>query len=657
MLGRLSIRQKIITGFVLLFGVFAIVMSQVLIQNLKTLNQHNKLALLNTVFSSVQQSFDAQASNTAALAQSLAANSTIQQTLSQDDKNALLQHIDPIYKRLKEQHSALQIHFYDQHSKPLLQLHDSQQYASNTPRTQNRGMRVIKGIEQRGTTASIIGVSPIYAQDQFIGSIEIRQPLDQSTLLSLRDRFSVELSLSLKSQGRLSEQASTSHPTLTGQQLDAIFRNGRAHAEVVDSGAQTLLTLTDVLRDFNNQPIGLISLAKIPEKSSSKLTRLWTDMLVVSALAIVLAIFMGFSISRSITRQLGAEPSQLREAADRVTAGYLDGARAGIPTQGVLSTLQTMTSRLRGTVSRVKTSSQNIESLASQLSSESAALTERSELQAKALQATASSMHEITITVRQNATNTRSANEMANQVRNEAQEGEKIVSEVTTAMDEISKSSQKATDIIEAIDEIAFQTNLLALNAAVEAARAGESGKGFAVVATEVRNLAQRSGEAAHDIKVLIEENIGRVKSGAKLVDSAGQSLSDISGSVDGLSKLMESIAEATTEQSRGVGLINDSIVEIDQTTAENAELANSSSKAASQLGHEAERLIQVMDYFHTEASRNQATPWAPPQTDTLTSSDVESYDRSATLPMHSSINETPSHGSSKNQMDNWGRF
>ncbi len=257
---------------------------------------------------------------------------------------------------------------------------------------------------------------------------------------------------------------------------------------------------------------------------------------------------------------------------------------------------------LRSTLTAITGASRSIVDASVKISSGSSDLAERAEDQASALEETAATMEEMSATVRSNAENAVQATTLANEARNRAEQGGDVVGEAVEAMTRIETSSTKISDIITVIDGIAFQTNLLALNAAVEAARAGESGKGFAVVAAEVRTLAQRAGEAARDIKDLIEESSSHVSDGVRLVEAAGSALSGILESIGAVSETITSISAASTEQSSGVEEVTKAVTRMDEITQQNAALASESAAQARGMSGEAEALMEVVNRFKTEA-------------------------------------------------------
>jgi methyl-accepting chemotaxis protein len=216
-------------------------------------------------------------------------------------------------------------------------------------------------------------------------------------------------------------------------------------------------------------------------------------------------------------------------------------------------------------------------------------------------------MEQLTGTVKQSADSARQANQLASSAAEVAARGGVVVSQVVATMEDINASSKKIADIIGVIDGIAFQTNILALNAAVEAARAGEQGRGFAVVASEVRSLAQRSAEAAKEIKGLIGASVEKVEGGSRLVADAGQTMKEIVGSVQRVSDIIGEITAAASEQSEGIGQVNGAVTQLDQMTQQNAALVEESAAAAESLKEQAVRLAEVVDTFRLEGHAHSA--------------------------------------------------
>ena len=281
---------------------------------------------------------------------------------------------------------------------------------------------------------------------------------------------------------------------------------------------------------------------------------------------------------------------------------------AHLPVQGrdelaeLLRSLEAMQDSLRTLVGQVRSSSDSIGTASTEIASGNHDLSSRTEQTASNLQQTASAMEQLTATVRNSADSARQANQLAASAAEVAQRGGSVVSQVVSTMDEINASSRKISDIIGTIDGIAFQTNILALNAAVEAARAGEQGRGFAVVAAEVRTPAQRSAEAAREIKALIGASVEKVDTGSKLVADAGSTMGEIVASVQRVTDIIGEITAAASEQSDGIGQVHTAVTQLDQMTQQNAALVEQSAAAAESLKDQAQRLNQIVGTFRVEA-------------------------------------------------------
>jgi methyl-accepting chemotaxis protein len=290
-----------------------------------------------------------------------------------------------------------------------------------------------------------------------------------------------------------------------------------------------------------------------------------------------------------------------------------------IPTEGKTGDLEALcrgvNSLLDSTadlVKRVKSAAGEVHQGAEEISKGNTNLSQRTEEQASSLEETASSMEEMTSTVKQTADNAGQANQLAIAARQQAEKGGSVVGAAVRAMSGINEASRKIADIIGVIDEIAFQTNLLALNAAVEAARAGEQGRGFAVVATEVRNLAGRSATAAKEIKALIQDSVAKVDEGSKLVDESGKTLDEIVSSVKKVTDIVAEIAAASREQSSGIEQVNKAVMQMDQTTQQNAALVEEAAAASQAIVEQAVALSGMISFYNVGDAVSAAKVSAP---------------------------------------------
>jgi methyl-accepting chemotaxis protein len=277
----------------------------------------------------------------------------------------------------------------------------------------------------------------------------------------------------------------------------------------------------------------------------------------------------------------------------------------------ILLAMRKMRDDLAHAVGSIRETAGEVGTAAQQIAQGNQQLSSRTEEQASSLEETAASMEELAGTVKQNSENARQANELATNASRRAEQGGTEVGVVVATMNDISRSANRIAEIISVIDGIAFQTNILALNAAVEAARAGEQGRGFAVVASEVRSLAQRSAQAAKEIKDLIGASVEQVGRGSKAVEKAGSTIGALVGDVKNVSELMHAIAEASHEQARGVEQVNRTVTEMDKVVQHNASAVQESVTAAEAMRAQAESLLRAVSAFRL--GEEEATPAPAP--------------------------------------------
>ena len=330
------------------------------------------------------------------------------------------------------------------------------------------------------------------------------------------------------------------------------------------------------------------------------------------AAGLLLGIFLAVALSRSVVGPLRQAAASTRRIADGdlseiiVVSGRDEAAE-------LLEGLKAMQANLSRVVAGVRSNAEGVATASAEIAQGNNDLSSRTEQQASALQQTAASMEELSSTVRQNADNAQQANQLAQGATTVAVQGGEVVARVVDTMKGINESSRRISDIISVIDGIAFQTNILALNAAVEAARAGEQGRGFAVVASEVRSLAQRSAEAAKQIKSLIGTSVERVEHGTTLVDQAGTTMQEVVTAIRRVTDLMGEISSASAEQSAGVAQVGEAVTQMDHATQQNAALVEESAAAASSLKSQADQMVEAVAVFRLSGSSSAAVHRAAP--------------------------------------------
>jgi methyl-accepting chemotaxis protein len=359
----------------------------------------------------------------------------------------------------------------------------------------------------------------------------------------------------------------------------------------------------------------LVAYQKDLMHDSAKSTDDKVDFAAIAVLvAAAVAVAVGAALALLITRSVVVPIGQAVAAAETVAAGDLRlrlDTRRKDETGQLLAALQKMNDALVAIVGSVRGNADNVATASGQIAQGNADLSQRTEEQASSLQQTAASMEELTATVNHNADTARQAAQLAGSAASVAENGGQVMGQVVSTMAQITDSSKRIADIIGTIDGIAFQTNILALNAAVEAARAGEQGRGFAVVAGEVRLLAQRSAEAAKEIKTLIGASVERVEAGNLLVGQAGRTVDEVVGQVKRVADLISEISAASGEQSKGINQVGEAVNQLDQVTQQNAALVEESAAAAESLQQQARQLAETVAAFKLDAAARPPAPAA----------------------------------------------
>ena len=473
---------------------------------------------------------------------------------------------------------------------PKVKLLDEMTELTNTQARQLRNMLILddkaeiaRSLEDVRSTRDRM-TRAMETLDPLLTIPEARRMLDESKALRAGYGTAVDRFLTLYAEGKMAEAKAVLVKDVRERQVEYFAK-------------------VEAMKEFQIKMIG-----KAIEDGQHQYVNARNLTLGLLAGMVVLAVLLGLAITRSITRPL----NEAVRLADAVAAGDLTvqvHAQGRDEVAALMSALQRMVAQLSQIVGHVRSGTDEIGTASTQIATGNQDLSSRTEEQASNLQQTAASMEQLTASVQSNANASKQANQLAASASEVAVRGGQVVGQVVETMGQIEASSKRIAEIITVIDGIAFQTNILALNAAVEAARAGDQGRGFAVVAGEVRSLAQRSAQAAREIKSLIVDSVERVNAGSTQVREAGETMDAIVAQVKRVTDLIGEINSSTLEQSSGITQVNDAVTQLDQVTQQNAALVEESAAAADSLRQQAQQLAQAVAVFRiaTDAAHGVA--------------------------------------------------
>ncbi|MGG6135263.1 methyl-accepting chemotaxis protein [Pantoea allii] len=439
--------------------------------------------------------------------------------------------------------------------------------------------------------------------------LAISQLRDQLQLLRYDPANAAALDVQLQQQSNAIQSSITALlpqlPPEAQTQLNALWSatlDVKQLSERYAAGFRALNVAESAVKADGDKSSAIIK--NILQQMKSQNSSLTNGAINLTLLTVSIAVLLGILIAWLISRQITHPVRRNLMLAERIASGDLSATitPGGRDELGKLAgAMGAMNHRLRTIIQEVRDSVFTVSQAASSINSDNHNLSSRTEQQAAAVVQTAASMEQLTVTVKHNADNARHASQIAAEASLQAEQGGAAVSEVVQTMGDISASSKKIAEITAVINSIAFQTNILALNAAVEAARAGEQGRGFAVVASEVRNLSQRSAQAAKDIERLISESVGQITEGNNRVARAGERMGQVVNAISRVNHIVGEISSASDEQSRGIEQIARAVSELDSTTQQNATLVSASALSATALEDQALRLETLLKQFNLE--------------------------------------------------------
>jgi len=620
MFNKLTIVQRVAAGFVLVIACLAGTIIPFAISDLKAMSEDAQQSKMEMLYSSLVNIISKKSRQAVMLSTYVANDPEVQAAMAAGDRSRLSDLTIPAFTQLKESYGVRQFQFHTPEAHSFFRVHKPGKFGDDLSGFRksvveaNRIKKPVQGIELGVAGLGIRGVVPVSYEGRHLGSVEMGLSLGQFFLDKFKEDYGADVgefdvSLYIESKDGFKALGSTGGKgsLLASADMRSALE-GETQVQKIEKNGKPVYVYTRALKSYSGKPVGVLSLEIDNSQFVSELSKSINQFLLVSAGVIVFSLLIAFFIARSIIRPLGAEPEIMVQIAKRVAAGDLDVEFNSTENkESVYAALQLMVGKLRALIEQVGASADWVNSGAKEISRGTLGLAQRTEEQAAGLVEVVATMNKLQDTVSENGESALYASGLSDAVAASANQGEQIVVQANSAMQEINSSSRHIADIIGVIDEIAFQTNLLALNAAVEAAHAGEQGRGFAIVAAEVRNLAQRSAEAAQEIKGLIQDSVKKVESGSELVVNAGSSLSQIVSSVNDLNQELNKLAAAGGHQTESITEINQTMATIEEVTLANTSLVEETSVASQGLSDEAGKMMQQLSVFKITHASTQA--------------------------------------------------
>ncbi len=610
-LDNFPIGVRIIAGFVAMLLLAVAIIVPFLLDRLDGVIQEAEQRELRTLHGNLVSALEAEGRRGSAMSALIAEIPEVQQAFAERQRERLAELFVPGFQTLREQYGIAQFQFHWPPATSFLRVHRPEKFGDDlsairqTVIETNRKQQPISGLERGVFGLGIRSLTPVEWQGQHVGSLEFGMSFGQDFFERFEEQYGAGAALRLREAAGYNTFASTlgDQPLLSEQALAAAM-NGEQPIEDIRRGGTPLAVMGAVIRDFSGKPVGVLEVALDRSSYVARATNARNAALFISAVTLGIGMLLAFLIARTISRPIKRTAAAMGDIAEG--EGDLT-RRLDASGRDELSELarqfNAFVSRMQLTLQDVRNSARGVYETAGSIAQSSQELASRSDQAAANLQQTSAAMEEIASTVAHGAESANQASSLSASASAAVEQGSSGMQQLQTTMHDIDHASSRITDIVTLIDGIAFQTNILALNASVEAARAGEHGRGFAVVAHEVRTLAERSQQAASEIRDVTEESVKTSRRGRENVEQTSESMGTIMNSINNVHEVLEEISASAREQSTAVAEVNTAVTELDTVTQQNAAMVNQTSSSAAQMRTLAEHLNALIDAFELGAS------------------------------------------------------
>jgi len=610
-LNHFPIGARIVAGFVAMLLLAVVIIVPFLLNRLDALIQEAEQRELRSLQSNLVAAIEAESRRGSAMSTLVATIPLVQQAFAEGQREQLADLFVPGFQTLRGQHGIAQFQFHQPPATSFLRVHRPEKFGDDlsgfrqTVIETNQKKQPLYGLERGVAGLGIRSLVPVDWQGQHIGSLEFGMSFGQDFFDIFTEEYDAGAALRLPGANAFMTFASTigDQPLLSQASLEAALR-GEQPIERIHNGKTPLAVMGTVINDFSGKPAGVIEIALNRTSYIARAANARNAALFISALTLVIGVLLALIIARTISgpiKQAAAAMSNIAEGEGDLTR-RLD-ASGGDELSELARQFNAFVSRMQVTLLDVRDSARGVNQTSGSIAGSSQELASRSDQAAANLQQTSAAMEEIAATVAHSAESAHQASALSTAASDAAEQGSIGMRELRKTMQAIDEASSRIQDIVTLIDSIAFQTNILALNASVEAARAGEHGRGFAVVAQEVRTLAERSRQAASEIREVTEQSVKTSQFGTAKVRQASESMETIMNSIKNVNDVLEEISASTREQSAAVAEVNTAVTELDTVTQQNAAMVNNTSSSAAQMSTLAEHLNALIDAFELGSS------------------------------------------------------